>query len=150
MNTRTIALLVLALGCSSCSETVSATRAPTAEITEESYAVALRDAFEVYADEVYTAALFDYTSVAEAEAVVRTLSGNRFDHQLAAALERRGLSVAGLARFADEHPAFFHEQQKLHWGKLQELEATLASIPLKVRPSAATAALVLDDTSAGL
>lgn len=108
------------------------------------YAEALKEAFEVYADEVYTAALFDYTSLPEAEAVVRTLSGRRFDHLLDEALARRGLTMRGLAHFAEAHPAFFHEQQRQHWGKLQELEAVLTSIPTKVKP------VVVDDTLAAM
>jgi hypothetical protein len=44
--------------------------------------------------------------------------------------------MRGLAQFAEQNPRFFHEQQSRHWGKLQSLEATLASIPQRVRPAA--------------
>jgi hypothetical protein len=144
MRTLGVLLVVSAMGCAS----PEAQPEPRADQSEQdsgsAYAEALKEAFEVYADEVYSAALFDYTSLPEAEAVVRTLSGRHFDHLLEQALARRGLTVQGLAHFAETHPAFFHEQQRLHWGKLQELEAVLASIPAKVKPVA------VDDTLAAM
>jgi hypothetical protein len=100
------------------------------------YASALAEAFENYGDEVYRAALRDYASTDEAERVVRSLSHERFDQLFQAALAKRGLSMQGLWRFAQRHARFFHEQDRLHWNRLQTLEATLAAIPLRVRPTA--------------
>jgi hypothetical protein len=131
----TVALSSL-LGCSASQMTAPSPAATPAEDVEATYAAGLEEAFEIYSDEIYTAALFDYGSHAEADAVVRTLSSRHFDQLLSRSLAKRGLSTRGLANFAEEHATFFHAQQKRHWGKLQELEATLASIPLKVRPVA--------------
>jgi hypothetical protein len=143
MNLRALVLLAALVASSSCTAAPSAPHTNTQQEDESQYAAALREAFDVYADEVYTAALFDYGSVAEAEAVVRTLSDTRFDYQLEQALVRRGLSTRALARFADKNPVFFHAQQRLHWGKLQELEATLASIPLRVKPKTVDSSLAV-------
>jgi hypothetical protein len=129
-----LAALSSVVGCSTSHTSSPAPAATRTEDVEVTYAAGLEEAFEIYSDEVYSAALFDYGSVAEADAVVRTLSERHFDQLLESSLSKRGLSTRGLARFAEEHATFFHEQQRRHWGKLQELEATLASIPLKVRP----------------
>lgn len=130
------------VGCSASQATAPAAGSAHHEDVEATYAAGLEEAFEIYSDEIYTAALFDYASAAEADAVVRTLSNRHFDQLLARSLAKRGLSTQGLANFAEEHAPFFHEQQKRHWGKLQTLEATLASIPLRVRP------LPMDETLA--
>ena len=127
------AALSSVLGCSASQMSEPATQ--RAQNVEATYAASLEEAFEVYSDEIYTAALFDYASTAEAEAVVRTLSERHFDQLLETSLNRRGLTTVGLARFAEQHATFFHDQQRRHWGRLQELEATLASIPLKVHPA---------------
>ncbi len=127
------AVMSAVLGCTAPQvSTPEPQHAPNVELT---YAAGLEEAFEIYADEVYTAALFDYASTAEAEAVVRTLSERHFDQLLESSLNKRGLTTRGLAQFAEQHATFFHEQQRRHWGKLQELEDTLASIPLKVHPA---------------
>lgn len=122
-------------GCSLSQAGAPSTSQNSGENVESTYAAALDDAFAAYADEIYSAALLEYGSVAEAEAVVRTLSGQHFDHVLAESLSKRGLSMTGLAGFAEKHASFFHEQQRLHWGKLQTLETTLASLPSRVKPA---------------
>lgn len=132
-------------GCSLSQATAPSPSQAAAENIEATYAAALDDAFGAYADEVYTAALLDYSSVAEAEAVVRTLSGQHFDTVLVESLQKRGLSMAGLATFAEGHANFFHDQQRLHWGKLQTLEATLASLPSRVKPVAIDDSLLAFD-----
>ncbi len=135
-----------AFGCSMSQGTAPTSPSQAAtENLEATYAAALNDAFATYEDEVTSAALLDYSSVAEAEAVVRTLSGQHFDGVLSDALQARGLSTAGLAAFAETHPSFFHEQQRLHWGKLQTLEATLATLPLRVKPVAVDDSLLAFD-----
>ncbi|MFT3927918.1 MAG: hypothetical protein QM778_35650 [Myxococcales bacterium] len=123
------------LGCSASQATTPSAGNSQRPDVEATYAAGLEEAFEIYSDEIYTAALFDYASSAEADAVVRTLSTRHFDQLLARSLAKRGLSVNGLAHFAEEHATFFHEQQRRHWGKMQDLEAVLASIPLRVRPA---------------
>lgn len=123
------------VGCTASQATAPAAGSGRHEDVEATYAAGLEEAFEIYSDEVYTAALFDYQSTAEADAVVRTLSDAHFDQLLARSLAKRGLTKQGLAHFAEEHATFFHDQQRRHWGKLQNLESTLASIPLRVRPA---------------
>jgi hypothetical protein len=116
------------------------------ELAGVRYAAALNAAFDAYSDEVYSAALLDYGSVAEAEAVVRTLSDRHFDLVLEQELAKQELTTADFASFAEANPNFFHAQQKAHWGKLQELERVLAAIPGRVKPATEP----IDDTQAVL
>src|SRR4029078_1887557 len=105
---RTLSFLALSalLGCSASQATAPAAGSNRVEAdVEATYAAGLEDAFEIYSDEIYSAALFDYGSAAEADAVVRTLSSRHFDQLLARSLAKRGLSTRGLATFAEEHAA---------------------------------------------
>jgi len=144
---RHVAFLALSamVGCGASHAASPSASNAAREDAEVTYAAGLQEAFEVYSDEVYAAALFDYGSTAEADAVVRTLSTRHFDQLLARSLAKRGLSVQGLATFAEAHATFFHEQQRRHWGKMQDLEAVLAGIPQHVKPAAVDDTLALFD-----
>src|SRR5690349_12139254 len=77
------------LGCSASQATAPAAGGNRVEAdVEATYAAGLEEAFEIYSDEIYSAALFDYTSAAEADAVVRTLSSRHFDQLLARSLAK--------------------------------------------------------------
>src|SRR5687768_395194 len=97
------------------------------------YAAALAEAFDMYESKVQDAAMLTYSSNAEAFAVMQTLSDRRFTWELQQALARRGLSISDLARYAEAHPTFVDEQQRLYTGRLERLEATVASLASRVK-----------------
>ncbi len=111
------------------------------------YAATLAEAFDSYEAEVATAAALSYASQAEADAVMLTLSPARFEHALRTALARRNLTLSAFASYAQNNPSFFLAQQKLHWGRLDAIQKTVASIAARVEPSDEQMAMLAADTS---
>lgn len=94
----------------------------------ERYQAAIDEAYEAYESEIAYAFSIEYGSSAEAEAVSRTLGGDRFDYLLTAALQRDGLSAYGLAEYSRMHPEFVAAQQARNHHRLWRLRAAALAI----------------------
>jgi len=129
-----VLLVAVALMISpACASTQVAVQSPAHADQRTAYAAAVTEAFSNYEREVAAAASLTYSSHAEAEAVMSTLSTEHFDWQLRQSLARRGLTLRGLAELAANDAAFFHTQQRMHWGELEQLQHKVASISTRVQ-----------------
>jgi hypothetical protein len=140
-----LAGLMISPACAATQATLP--RPVVAEDHSGAYAAAVTEAFANYEREIQAAASLTYASYDEAEAVMRTLSANHFDWQLKQSLARRGLTLRGLAELAERDAAFFHAQQRLHWGELEQLQGKVASIATRVQVPTADEALFASDMS---
>ncbi len=132
------AVLVVLSGCAA----AQAPRPAVASVRDDGgrYAAALAEAFNNYESDVRTASALTYASEAEAVAVARTLSAPRLDFELRQALGRRNLTLSGFAGYAQTHSEFFHSQQRLHWGRMDQIQKTVDSLALRVEPADETLA----------
>lgn len=146
---RSSALLFVAFTILTGCATAQAPRAQMAAEVDhgDAYAATLAEAFDSYEAEVATAAALSYASQAEADAVMLTLSPARLEHKLRVALAHRNLTLSGFAAYAQNHPNFFLAQQKLHWGRLDAIQQTVASIATRVQPSDEQMAMLASDTN---
>lgn len=127
--------LVIAAGCA------SAPRTPASRATlqqhqwsdAEWYADALDAAFESYEGEVEAALTCTYGSADEAEMAILTFGQRRFDVRLDRSLAERGLSRAGLAIYATQHPQFAAYAEATYPPRMQRVSARLRQISRRVR-----------------
>ncbi len=134
---RTFALLFVAFAVlSGCAASQAA--APVVAGAKDdgaAYAAALAEAFDAYEAEVSTASTLTYASQAEADAVMRTFAAMRLDYQLKHALALRNLTLSGFAGYAQANPDFFHAQQRMHWGRMEQIQKNVDALALRVQPS---------------
>ncbi|MEM9188852.1 MAG: hypothetical protein AAGF12_06735 [Myxococcota bacterium] len=107
------------------------------QIAEEhqTYLEAFEEAHSTYRAQIDRALSLAYHSDAEAAAVVRSLSGARFDALLDTSLARRGRSTAELANYLASDPALFSMLRARYHGSVGRAEAELGQIHSLVRPS---------------
>jgi hypothetical protein len=89
----------------------------------------LGDAFDAYEAEIAAARQVQYGSQEEADAASVSLTPKRFDWLLEVALGERGLTIDDMGAYARLNPNFFMEQQRLYWGRLDQLSVSAATIP---------------------
>ena len=146
MKSHVLLVLAALMMSSACASTQATVQSPVvADDHQAAYAAAVTEAFANYEREIQTAASLTYASYAEAEAVMRTLSANHFDWQLKQSLARRGLTLRGLAELAERDAAFFHAQQRMHWGELEQLQGKVSSIATRVQTPTVDEALFASD-----
>jgi len=92
------------------------------------YAQAFAEAFDTYEQQVHLAMSLPYGSEAEAEAVIQTMSSQRFDGLLVANLEARGLSRADFANYLARDEAFFSQLRATYHGRIEHLASDVTRV----------------------